>query len=687
MGATILAPGAPNPATAVAPIIRVAPTWGAEWITVGTRLTLEDLRVCVASEGHAVATLHNRYGTMKLPEETAFGAARDALQFNGWWVQVYLWGPGGLQLAFMGRVFGEERRMMGNAPDAPAGANVRRGLQTWTAFGATLELERAPLREAIHLVGAEERTVGWTPGFNKRDRRGLLVGNRSATTIASGTYAFGGDEVWTRRQAIDYVLKNFAQVDENGPEWSVGGQTELLDVDLEDVDLDAVQSVYDVLRLLLPRSAGLDWKVIPAIDGDEVVGFEVHVMALLAVDVSFRGTTLPKNPNTLEVVVGRSIDLVDARISRDSANRYSTVRLVGARVLVCATLRGTELAGDLASSTLRKRWDSALETEYKLGAAPTVEADENAEAHDSARRADRFRPVYQRFGAPAPWSRDPNVAPALDGEGNVLEGEAADVQEQERSTLSWIPLREGLDYSTDPATDENPAEVEADFRPPLVIGSDQAAEGALGGQRYAPVDALGVGVSVQKTDLGVQLHAHPNHKVAAGSFNTQDSGTSESEFQPEGNVEAIRPESIAATIAWRHDARLVLESTVPDGDGSVIELAAPDAELWVLAPDTIVDVDAQGSPKTSGPTLRVLRNDADRLALRMAGAIARYCISRARASLTYAGLKPWADLVGHLLTVTDDAGDTQQVQAMVTSVQIQAGNGSPRTIISAGYAG
>jgi hypothetical protein len=686
MGATILAPGAPNPATLVAPIVRVAPTWGAEWITPGTRLTLEQLRACVASEGHAQAVLFNRYGTMKLPEETAFGAAREALQLAGWWVQVFLWGPGGLQLAFIGRVYGESRRMMGNSPDASAGPNVRRGYQTWSAVGPTLELERTPLREAIHLVGSEERRVGWTPGFNKRDRRGLLVGNRSATTIDSGTYAFGGDEVWTRRQAIDYVLKNFVET-ESGPTWSVGGQTELLDVEIEDVDLDAVQSAFDVLRLLLPRSAGLDWKVVPALDGDTVVGFEVQVMALLAVDVSFRGVTLPKNPNTLAVAAGTANDLIDAQISRDSTNRYSTVRLVGARVLVCATLRGRELAGDAASATLEERWDPDLELLYEQGAYPTVALDENAEAHDSARRADRFRPVYQRYGAPAPWDRGPDVAPALDGEANVLEGETADVQEQERSTLSWIPLREGLDYSTDPETDENPTEVEADFRPPLVIGSDQASEAALGGERYAPVDALAVGVSAQKTDIGVQLHAHPNHRLAGGRFDTENATVAESEFQPAGNVKAIRPESIAATVAWRHDARLVLEHTVPDGDGSVVEIPVPDAELWVLAPNTIVDLDTQGAPKTSGPTLRVLRNDADRLALRMAGAIARYCVSRARASLTCKGLKPWTDLVGHILTVTDDAGDTQQVQAMVTAVELQAGNGVPRTIIHAGYAG
>lgn len=130
---------------------------------------------------------------------------------------------------------------------------------------------------------------------------------------------------------------------------------------------------------------------------------------------------------------------------------------------------------------------------------------------------------------------------------------------------------------------------------------------------------------------------------------------------------------------------------MPDGDGSAVEIPV-DAELWVLAPNTIVDVvtdgmgSTGGSTKTSGPALRVLRNDADRLALRMAGAIARYVISRGRASLTYRGIKPWTYLVGHVLTVADEAGDVQQIQAVVTSVELQGGS-DPRTIVHAGYSG
>lgn len=90
----------------------------------------------------------------------------------------------------------------------------------------------------------------------------------------------------------------------------------------------------------------------------------------------------------------------------------------------------------------------------------------------------------------------------------------------------------------------------------------------------------------------------------------------------------------------------------------------------------------------SGDKTRVLRNDASRLAFVMAGAISRYLIQRARASITIAGLKPWGNLIGQILTSLEQAGDAQQVSAPITSVEWTAGqNDDPgTTVIGTGFA-
>ena len=123
----------------------------------------------------------------------------------------------------------------------------------------------------------------------------------------------------------------------------------------------------------------------------------------------------------------------------------------------------------------------------------------------------------------------------------------------------------------------------------------------------------------------------------------------------------------------------------PPGGGT-IDVEVPDAELWYLAPRTVVGLDNEEfSPtlRTSGAQHRILRDDTDRLAAVMAGAIARYATRRARASITVRGLLPWSGLIGQILTVIDEGGQQQQIQAPITSVRWSPGE-DPTTVIETG---
>ncbi|MBX3465271.1 MAG: hypothetical protein KF878_00040 [Planctomycetes bacterium] len=694
-GTVVIGPGAESVTREEsAALVYARPEWGGGWVLL-EHAVFERASIFAGSDGVSSLEFSTPYGRHKPPLAAAFAVYQPA-GLMGWWVRLDFVDPAGaVTTVFHGQVRGEDRQVLGSQSDtAGSTAPLQKGWQRWHAHGGQILLRLRAVSTSWWERGGETVELGWFPGFNRRDRRGFLIGNRSAAPVG-GTCVFGGHDVWTRRQALDYVLaRHLATAD--GLTWGLGGQLDALDQDLEDMgNLSASRTVEDLLRELIPRRTGLDFAVVPTFGADdEPSGFEVRVFALIGTNVTFRGATLPRNPDLVTIQGADMADVEAVHVVRDDTHRAARVRVVGARVVVCATLRGPELAGDPAGdvltsppATLRGQWTESEEAAYQAG-APGADGDD-ARAHDAYRRADRFRAVYQRFAAPAGWERGPGVAPALDALAQVLPGVTAPHQDAVRSTLTWTPLREGWDYSQDPPVDRNPPDAEPELLPPLVVAQDREAELDLGEARvYSPADHLGLGVSVLRSDLGIVLAAAPNHRLARGRW---DGAPGASDFDPEDDEEprAIDPRTLAATVAWRSDARLVLEAALAEGDddGTVVELEVPDAELWWLAPGTVVDVDASGGLVTSGPLGRVLRNDADRLAGFMAGAIARHLHGRARATVAFRGWRPWVHLVGSVLRTVEEGGETHGIDAPITAVELYGGRGaSPKTVIRAGYA-
>ena len=70
---------------------------------------------------------------------------------------------------------------------------------------------------------------------------------------------------------------------------------------------------------------------------------------------------------------------------------------------------------------------------------------------------------------------------------------------------------------------------------------------------------------------------------------------------------------------------------------------------------------------------RILRNDAPRLETILAGAIARYHLTRPRAKITLQGYHPWGGLLGYILRVVEQGLATQIIQAPITEVRWSAG--------------
>jgi|GEM_PF-1812109 len=649
--------------------------------------------------------LRRRYGYLKEPWDAGFDT-RTAAWMDGYWVRLTVAQDGGEQEIFVGRIAAESRDIYGG--DATNGSDqaVRSGEQTWVAYSPLLMLRKIHVSTSHWFVtrlddNDEEETVeqhiDYLPGMNSRQTGDLVRGNRSedeSTEIESPTegeerfrpsYLHGGTELWSRKEYLNYILNRFVNLyDENGnptgPLWRLAGQTDIL-ADITDThDFGASTTVAAILDKLITPVHGLSFCVRST---DE--GFEIFVFSLLGEDQEFGGAKLAKNPNTMVFNADQQVDM-SVRVVWSSELSHSRIRLIGRRVVVCCTLEGANwfvMPDDEGKETLVPKWSSALETEYKLGAGSGAED----EAHDNVRSNSRYRPVFQQFAAPRLWDRNGGrAAPVVDANGDIKawgQGEESDYisdyQIAERRTLARLPLREGIDYSTNPVTNNNPTGANPDFLLPAVWLLKEPTEEADG--HFIPAEAMNISVYGLRYDWGVLLQSRPNHRIAKNHWD----GSNADDHEPEFDYD-----DLVATIAIESEQRLQLEVTLPEGendDGTVFVRYVPDAELWYIAPETVVGVDpSNGTLTRVGANGLVLRNDASRLALIMAGLIARYYDHRARATITVRRMAPWAGLLGQIVSTIEEGGDLSHIRAPITSVRWFVTETGVETMLRTGFA-
>lgn len=586
----------------------------------------------------------------------------------------------GGHVAWVGRVSSEARAIHPTA--APPS-----GVQTWTAY------EPAQILRKIHVYrshwldpAGDERVLATVHDFNAFDDRNLLVGNRSPVK-SGGTYLYGGTDLWTRFDALEYILGRFVdESGDDGPEWSIGGQVSVLqgldddgvlrDFGSDVIRMDPTQTVAKILGRLISIKLGFDYTIRPTEDG-----FEVFIYVLHAEEQSFGDVTLPRNPNTVEVIGSHQPEMREHRLVHTADQRYDQITLLGRRIVVCLSLRGKNQVPNDTPTTLVPKWGVANEATYDAGTGTPADG---ADAHDEARQADALRSVYGVFGAPEAWDfNNGEASPLFDSEGkqdlsvvitpqgNLARPAIADFQPYVRATLLYLPLQEGFDYTADPPKDMNAPGHVADFMPP--------AAWILDGPRWVGADAVGFSVHAAMIDWGVYLATSPRHLLAMNHF----AGAAATETEPAWDYD-----DLIVTIALEADQRLTYVWETPDDSrpsGGQLVIEVPDAELWYLARDTVLGTDIAGNLLKSGDKGRVLRNDTPRLMLHMAGAIARYFDLRSRAQLTFNGLMPAQQLLGQILTVIEEGEDTHHIQAAITAVTWDGSN-EPATTIRTGFA-
>jgi len=671
-------------------LVQIKRAWSDDWLSVPA-MQFISARVAAGSAGIDEAVVSYRYGQVKQPWESAVAAVSAWPSAAGWWLRVLLAGDQGLLPIFCGRISGESRLVMG-AESTPS------GMQELVCYGALQMLEKISISTSWWKDPdtGDPIELGWLPAINQRDGRGIMRGNRS--DIKKGepaSYVYDVDDtdrsdtpLWTHRQYLDYVLARYIEYDD-GPTWTLGGELDALENLTESIDLGDSITAADLLRALIPPRLGLDFVVRPT---DE--GFEIGLFSLTAHECSFGGTTFPRNPHRVEVRAGEAVENIRTTIVASADYLYSTVRVLGRRIVVCFSLHGQKvlLFSPFGAAQLTPTWPDALETDYcqppAFDPAHPSELDDLREGHE-------YEPVFGHFAAPTTWDLKQILASAKCSDLGLIEETEADCIRSIRSTLPWLPMIEGYDYSVDPALNCGATDVQGELVRPLCWfwarpwrwewdATQYVQYEGMGHGRYISAESAGVHVSVPNDEWGVHLKARPNHLLGLSHFNfTQHYTQTPPLFDYE---EAV------ATIAVEGDHRLSLTARLPgapEGLGT-LDIVVDDAHCWVLAPKTAVGVksDAQ-SLYLSGDSLRVVRNDVDRLYAAMAGALTRYFRERMRAEIVAKGLWPWNLLLGQILACVQEGGSTHRIESPITSVTYRAGDDQRdgETLIQAGYAG
>jgi len=655
MSMTIIGPANVKLTKERLPLVYTKAEWNGSW-QYRSEMRLQEMLLRTCGEDLGRCVISRRYGSLKDPNDSSM-SVRGTINLDGYWIQIRLASGTGSKSLWTGQIEAVTHDIYGSDP-------ARSGVQTWTAYSPLQILRKKPISRSYW---EEDKDLGWVPNMNLRGEHGTLYGNRSAGRGPDGVHLYGGESIWTHEDAVKYILKKFADSD-NGPKWKLAGQSELLKGIRNVVPFRATQTVAEALAYLISPRMGIDYKIIES--GND---FEIHVFALISEEVSFGGVSLPKNPNVVRIRSSEIQNMPTVQVVRSDELRYDKIRVLGNRMVLCSSLWGEKTDGPV-DARFEKKWIDELETEYKAGTGTPADS---AEDHDRARAVDKFESVYRVFAADDEFK---SAAPTLDTEGNVVGGEQ-DYQIKVRETSHFTPLREGFDYTVDPPVDNNPPGFQSGFLPPMVYLKDVWARNRqLTGEPYIRANEVSIGTSVLWDDWGMSIGASPAHLLALDHFeNAADTVT-----WPENK--GYDYEQMIMTLARRADQRLVL--VYGDEDGEMVkDIVVSSAELWLLMPDTVVHIDGSGEIKKSPGEIVTLRNDSEYLKFIMAGAIARYHKSRARASITLKGFQSWGAQLGSILTVVDEAGDTEKIEAPITSLHWYHGeNKAPMTIIGAGFA-
>lgn len=680
-------------------------TWAGEWVQVYYLRPLSAVD-CVAPEVPK-AEFEYRYGKLKrhgatffatfVPPEIVDQYVKIEVSGVTWWVGV-----------------------IESYVDVPDGADVtaKAGRRIYTAYGLEHLLDRVSLYQGY----CDSGVIKQVPTFNLRhSANGTVLGNRSAAEVA-GHWAFSIDgAMWTVRTILDYCFDLFAP---SGITWTVDGLVADLD-NLEIVFDPTGMTLLEIVNALIDRRRGYAWRVVTTgagdvsvtifsafpsdmgvgsmvvgTDGNDYFCREDHVSNLAGdkpitgaqwweywasngtigqgaawadgkaynVYWTFRGND---DPQTLSLDGDRTVREDSTQIGLTRSSMYDEVRVVGAQVKAVFSV-------SFLDGTLEAAWDAAQEAAYKAGVSAALAGyaaltpDEKAKANDRYRGDSRFDRVFQCFRIPLAWGWKAKngigtgpatiVNPLINVDGSVSTVQA-NWSELARGILRRLPLLDGINYSAGGWPSANDAAAQPQFKPILAFLQDADGKWADSSKPSPEEDLPALHVEPADREMGVLVKAKLPHQLARGVWDpTVDEWT------------AVSPiydyRSLILTVAVECDevlAVVVLSPSYPITEsGRSLTIRVPDAELWYMAPGTVVGIDASGFLAHAADTPGVLRDDSERLRIIAALAMQWYGVERQTFQVGWKELKVSLAPGVMVTTLTVTAADVRTVNALLS---------------------
>lgn len=541
---------------------------------------------------------------------------------------------------------------------------IKHGEEYLQAVGFEYLLDRRRLTCAhTRKSDGTDNSMGRMPAFNERLKRGpSYPGNRSESKIEVGndevTYGFGSElnayglpYQWSLVDIVEYLLYW------SNPSGTYEPKFKFSAPDADDFEgeydlhsyLDSVydqvqqsdKSVLAILKTLFDRRRGfgaqLKWSINKDTSSAEY-GFpsgdiEVAAFSCAAEGATVGDITFPPNPYREHIILDEGFDIVDAQASVDSVNTYDKI-VVRGRMVSCFSL---DYVGPYRA-LFEKAWDDATETAYR--AEVTSEETAGTRTADEKRKHEKYRRVYAAFRLHSDFdwtdAQGRSLNPTFDVNGNIQLDEVGGGDAAHVRFLDWLPITAQsatLAESNEANLQEPLAIVEQlddDGLPTLIWHlANNVPKNLCTSARIIPGDREGL----------MWVHFEPKHLLGRGYFNPSTDETDappiftfgymcltvavEAPSCPTVTIETLAPPLLGPTPVP------ILQRT------GVIDV--PEAQVWVVAPATVIGVRDNGMPQYHSGN-RVTRDDTDRLRTVAALAKAVYGKRRTTVRMTRRGL-------------------------------------------------
>lgn len=636
--------------------VYIKSAWANAWTEVSALEPLVATLECAPRV--STATIRYEYGKIAREAATEF-AAEAPVNYDDHYVKIV---DSGGTAAWYGVILQRAYEIEGAQAQDPSGR------QLLTAYGLEQLLDLVPIWGAYADVDGLSTEIDRCPAFNRRHTRGgTLIGNRSAAEV-NDHWCFSRAQdasLWSHRDICEYLL------DRHGPTgitWELGGLSDDLNHLCEVVDVEGM-TLFQALNTLIDRRRGYSWCVRTTGEGTVTI----HVFSLRKTAVASGAKVFSANADQITATL-HAVDYLDAPVIRyERQTVYDEVRVQGGHVKTC-------FSASFGDATLEAGWTSAQQELYRLAASneagyADLTYEEKVAANQRVRAQQALARVFQVFRIPYDWNwyagdgaggATTNVNPVVAANGVLTPSVDANAFNQDRPILPRLPLWEGVDYS-DPAW---PSSLDADAEPalrrPLALLKDLEGNYRNAMDLRDPDLPNARTVQPMTREMGLIVRFAPSHLIARDRWDS--AGTPA--------VDSIEPawdyNDLIATVAVETDERLQVVEQSPDypvGEFNRTKLIViPDAEVWYLAENTVVDVADDGTLKRVAAAATV-RDDAPRL--RTIARLAIEWYGTPRAALHYKAKEIVGSAgIGYLITTAQiGAATTLDVNTPVTKLQ------------------